>query len=101
MIELIKGLPAHPAGFRATGEVTPDDYKKVVFPAAEEQVKRTGQLNYIFVFDTPFKNVTAGAWWQDTMLSLTRMCKRHRAAIITSSDGANRFTDIWGIFTPR
>lgn len=100
MIELIQGLPSHVAGFRATGEVTQEDYKKVVFPAAEELVQRTGELNYVFVFDTPFKNMSAGAWWQDTHLSLTKMCKRHRAAIVTTSEGANRFTDIWGIFTP-
>ena len=100
MIALIKGLPSHVAGFKATGEVTEDDYKQVVFPAAEELVNRTGELNYVFVFDTPFKNMTVGAWWQDTMLSLMKMSKRHRAAIITSSEGANRFTNIWGIFTP-
>ncbi len=100
MIELIQGLPSHVAGFRATGEVTQEDYKNVVFPAAEELVQRTGELNYVFVFDTPFKNMSAGAWWQDTVLSLTKMSKRHRAAIVTASEGANRFTDIWGIFTP-
>jgi hypothetical protein len=71
-----------------------------VFPAAEELVNRTGELNYVFVFDTPFKNMTAGAGWQDTMLSLMKMSKRHRAPIITSSEGANRFTDIWAFLPP-
>lgn len=100
MIEIIKGLPSHIVGFRAKDLVTKEDYEQVVFPAAEELVKRTDELNYVFVFDTPFKNMTAGAWWKDTMLSLMKMSKRHRAAIITDSEGANRFTDIWGIFTP-
>lgn len=100
MIELIKGLPSHIVGFRATGEVTQDDYKEVVFPAAEELVRRTGELNYITVFDTPFKNFTAGAWWQDTVLSLMKVSKRHRAAVVTGSENANTFTDVWGKLTP-
>ena len=43
MIELIKALPLHVAGFRATGEVTQEDYKEVVFPAAAELVKAYGR----------------------------------------------------------
>ena len=42
----------------------------------------------------------AGASWQDTMLSLSKMCMRHRAAIIRRLECANRFTEIRGIFTP-
>ena len=43
MIELIKGLPSHVARFRATREVTQQDYKEVVFPAAAELVKAYGR----------------------------------------------------------
>jgi hypothetical protein len=100
MIELMKNLPSNVVGFRASGEVSKDDYDKVVFPAVEDLVKRTGELNYLYVVDTPFKNFKLGAWWEDAMLSLAKASKRHRAAIVSASEGANTFTDLWGKIFP-
>ncbi|MEO5978928.1 MAG: STAS/SEC14 domain-containing protein [Chryseolinea sp.] len=96
MIELIQNMPPDVAGFRATGKVTKDDYDKVVFPEVEQLVKRTGHLNYLMIIDTDFENFTLGAWWKDTILSLMKPGKRQRTAIITPSNGANKFTDNWG-----
>ncbi len=39
MITEIKNIPNNVAGFRATGEITSDDYKNVVIPRINELVK--------------------------------------------------------------
>jgi len=81
-------------GFRASGEVTKQDYNNVIFPAVEELVKRTGKLNYLMIIDTPLKDFTLGAWWEDALLGLKELTKWHRAAILTDSTSVNKFTDL-------
>lgn len=62
MITQIKEIPANMVAFRATGDVTKEDFEKVVFPAVDAVVKRTGELNYLLLLETGSKNFTMGAW---------------------------------------
>ena len=100
MIEILTDVPANVAGFRAVGEVTKDDFKDTVFTVVDEIVIRTGELNYLMIIDTDLSNWTAGAWVQDALLGVQELTKWNRAAIVTTSEGINRFTDIFSILVP-
>lgn len=100
MIQQITEVPDNMVGFRASGEVTKQDYDNVVFPAVKELVKRTGQLNYLMVIDTSPKNFTLGAWFDDALLGLKELMAWHKAAILTNSPGLNKFTDLFGKVAP-
>jgi len=100
MIKKIENLPSNMVGFRAMEAVTKDDYEMVVYPAVTELIKRTGQLNYMMVIDTPLHNFTVGAWWQDALLGLKKLTKWHRVAILTDSEGVNKFTGIASLVLP-
>ena len=95
MITEIKEVPTNMVAFRATGEVTKEDFEKVVFPAVEKVVERTGELNYLLLLQTDAKNFTFGAWWQDVILGLKELFKWRRAAIVTDSESIIRFTHIF------
>lgn len=100
MIETLNSLPNNVAGFRATGEVTQDDFKKVVFPEVERLVKDQDELNYLLLLDTDISNFTAGAWFQDVILGLKNLTKWNRAAIVSDSDAVIKFTDAFSILAP-
>ncbi|SKC58175.1 SpoIIAA family protein [Ohtaekwangia koreensis] len=100
MIQQITEIPNTMVAFRAVDEVTEADFKNTVLPAVRELVKRTGKLNYLLVVDTPLKNFTIGAWWQDALLGLKELTHWNRVAILTDSDGINSFTDAFGIMIP-
>ncbi|PZR23989.1 MAG: STAS/SEC14 domain-containing protein [Citrobacter freundii] len=100
MIQRLKEAPSSIAAFRASGEVTKDDFDKVVIPVVNDVVEKTGELNYLMVIDTPLKNFTAGAWWKDALMGLKKITKWRRAAIITDSDGVKKFTDLFSIVVP-
>ncbi|GGH70445.1 hypothetical protein HNQ91_003016 [Filimonas zeae] len=100
MIEILTDVPDNVAGFRAVGEVTGDDFKTVVFPVVDQAVIRHGELNYLMIIDTPLSNWTYGAWVQDALLGVQELTKWNRAAIVTDSEGINRFTDIFSILVP-
>lgn len=87
-------------GFRATNEVTKEDFDKVVLPAVAELVQRTDKLNYLLIVDTPLKNFTIGAWMTDALLGLNNINKWNRAAIITDSESIITFTGIFSKVIP-
>ncbi len=100
MIEKLSNVPQNVAAFRATGEVTKDDYTNVVLPQVCLLVENTGKLNFLLLLDTSVTNFTAGAWLQDAMLGLKQLTKWNRAAIVSDSEGVIKFTDIFSFAAP-
>lgn len=100
MIETLNSLPANVAGFRATGEVTQDDFKNIVFPEVERLVEKQKDLNYLLLLDTDISNFTAGAWFQDVVLGLKNLTNWNRAAIVSDSEGVIKFTDAFSVLAP-
>lgn len=99
MIQQINDVPENMVAFRASGEVTKDDFD-TVFPRVEELVKRTGKLNYLLQLDTSPSEFTAGAWLQDALLGIKNITKWNRAAIVSDSDAVIAFTDAFSKVMP-
>ena len=87
-------------GFRATGEVTKEDFTDVVMPEVERLVADIGKLNYMLVLDTSVKDFTASAWIQDVLLGIKNLTKWNRAAIVTDSDTIQKFTAVFSLLMP-
>ncbi|WPQ61629.1 STAS/SEC14 domain-containing protein [Chitinophaga sancti] len=100
MIEILPAMPNNMVGFKATGEVTQDNFLNIVDPVVRELVSRTGELNYLMIIETPLKNWTMGAWLQDALLGIMEISKWNRVAIVSGSDLLNKFTDVFGMFVP-
>ncbi len=100
MIERLKDVPGNLAAFRATGEVTQDDFKNTVMPEVELMVEKTDKLNYLLLLDTDIKNFTAGAWLQDALLGIKNLTKWNRAAIVSDSENIIKFTDAFSVAMP-
>lgn len=99
MIQRIEA-PANVAAFRATGEVTAEDYKTVLVPVVKELAHKTNEINFLFLIDTEIKNFTAAAWIEDAIMGLKNLGKWNRAAIVTDSDRAISFTNGFSYFVP-
>jgi len=99
MITPIQDLPQNMVGFRASGEVTKDDFKPVI-EQVEALVERTDQLNYLLVLDTSPKDFTAGAWLQDGLMGIKNITKWNRAAIVTDSEEVITFTNAFSKLMP-
>jgi hypothetical protein len=93
MIHLESHTPNNIAAFRATGEVTKEDYQNIVIPEVERVISEIGYINFLLYLDTDLDNFTAGAWVQDAMLGLKNIAKWNRAAIVTDSDTIIAFTN--------
>jgi hypothetical protein len=93
MIGILPDVPPNVAGFRASGEVTREDYKNIVYPEIRRHVETFGHLNFVFFVDTSLKNFSVGAWIRDIWLSLKEMARWHRVAIISDVEKVRNFTD--------
>jgi hypothetical protein len=99
MITQITNVPANMVAFRATGEVTKDDFE-IVKQESSKLVEATNNLNYMLVLDTSPSEFTAGAWLQDALLGIQNITKWNRAAIITDSQNIKNFTDVFSKVMP-
>lgn len=100
MIEIIKDLPPHVTGFRAMGKVTKDDYEKVVIPAVDNLVKKSGKINFLLLLDTDVSNFSMGAWFDDALIGLKHFTRWHRIAIVSNQDTVKKITNIFGHMIP-
>jgi hypothetical protein len=100
MIQEIENLPANMVGFKATGQVTAEDFTNTVMPRVKELISREGELNYLLVLDTSIKNFTIGSWIEDALMGIKHLLKWKRAAIVSDSEGIRTFTGIFSKLMP-
>src|SRR4051812_41163789 len=65
MIEVLDGMPEGVVGVEAVGELTADDYEKVLIPTFEAGRAAHDHLNVVFVVGERFTGFTSGAMWDD------------------------------------
>ncbi len=99
MIQQITDLPENMVGFRASGEVTKDDFD-IVLKEVEAIVEKTGKLNYLLYLETSPANFTIGAWMKDGLLGVQHLTKWNRAAIVSDSEIVRKFTDVFSDIMP-
>jgi len=100
MLRYIKDLPGHVVGIHAAGEVSKDDYEKVLIPRLEELVQRQGEINYLLILETDVSNFTAGAWWDDFKLGLKHFKQWNKIAIVTDQKWVEWISDAFRLFIP-
>jgi len=99
MIQQIPDLPLNMVGFRASGEVTKDDFE-IVKDKVSELVANTGKLNYLLYLHNSPSDFTIGAWLQDALLGIQNITKWNRAAIISDSETVDNFTTVFSKIMP-
>jgi hypothetical protein len=80
MIEQITGLPAHSVGFKMSGKLHDDDYKKFV-PLVDAEIAKDGKVNVLAQFHD-FHGWDAKALWDDIKFSTTHCTKIKRIALV-------------------
>ena len=100
MITLLTDAPSNVVAFRATGEVTKDDYDKVVIPAIDALVAKQDSINFLLIVDTAMKNFTIGALLKDLGVGLKHFTKWHKMAIVSEEAGVIKFTDYFSYIAP-
>jgi SpoIIAA-like len=85
MLERIES-PDGVLAFRAIGKIEKDDYDKVLEPAVEDMISRSGEVRLVYVLGDEFDGYSVAAGWEDTKLGVGHLSKWKRIAVVTSHD---------------
>ena len=80
MIDQLTGLPANILGFRMSGKLHDEDYKKFV-PLVDDAIAKAGKIRLLAQFHD-FHGWDAKALWDDIKFSATHCTKIERIALV-------------------
>lgn len=83
MITLLEDLPQGTIGLSFSGEVTGDDYDRVLVPAIDAALDQQDRIKALLVFGPEFQGYTLAAAWDDTSLGLRHWDGFERLAVAT------------------
>ncbi len=100
MLEQVAGLPDNVVGFVAKGELTSDDYEKVLIPAVDRALEVHDKIRLLYVLGGEFDGLTAGAIWDDTRVGFSHVTRWEKIAVVTDKDWVRHSVDIFGYLMP-
>lgn len=100
MLQFINDLPEHVVGIHAIGEVTKEDYDKVLAPRLEDLVARQGEINYLLVLENTISDFSLSAWYDEAKLGLKHFTKWNKIAVVTDQKGVLWFTNAFKVVIP-
>ena len=83
MLEPIQNAPANVLALRAVGKIEDGDYKSVLIPAVELQIKTFGKVRLVYELGSEFEGFSAKAALDDALLGLDHWQDFERIAIVT------------------
>ncbi|HTA96543.1 MAG TPA: STAS/SEC14 domain-containing protein [Solirubrobacteraceae bacterium] len=102
MIEQIDDMPTGTIGFRASGKLTREDYRKVLEPVLRKAAE-SGEIRMLFRL-TDFKGLESAAWFDDVKTGLGLGIGHHsawkRSAIVTDVEWIGKAYQMFAWMTP-
>lgn len=86
MIETIKTLPDNVVGLVAKGQVTRQDYERVLIPAVDASLQRHDKIRIYYELGSEFAGIDPGAAWEDLKTGVGHFARWERMAVVTDVD---------------
>ena len=100
MLEMLPGAPDGVLAFKAVGEVTADDYRKVLDPAVHDTIAKHGGVRFVYVLGPEWTGYSAGAIWEDKRIGLAEWAKWERCAVVSDRDWIEHLTKAFAWLVP-
>ena len=100
MITLMEGFPDNVFAVRAEGQVTAQDYDKVLIPAVEKALTRNKKLRFYYEIAPGFTGMDLGAMLKDLRVGVGHLGQRERIAVVTDIDWIKHATQLFGFLLP-
>ncbi len=83
MLILLDELPDQVLGVRAEGRVTAEDYKEILWPALNQCLEESDEIDLLFHLGEDFTKFTTTALWDDARLGFYHLHEFRRVAVVT------------------
>lgn len=86
MIEALPGFPPSVLAFACHGQVTRQDYERVLVPAVEAHLKTPGQVRLYYEIGADFEGIDAGAVVEDFKVGVEHLSRWERMTVVSDVD---------------
>jgi phosphoserine phosphatase len=100
MIERLEGFPENVVAVAGTGQVTKEDYEKVLIPAVEAALKTQRKINFYYEMGPQFVGIEVGAAWQDFKEGVRHLFRFEKMALVTDVEWIRRTISGFAVFMP-
>lgn len=100
MIELLKDFPGNVVALSASGQVTREEYQKVVIPAVEKALGQHEKVRLYYEIGKDFAGIDPGAMWADTKVGFGHFLRWERIAVITDIEWIKHSVMAFGFLMP-
>jgi hypothetical protein len=100
MIERLEGFPENVVAVAGKGQVTKEDYEKVLIPAVEAALKTQRRINFYYELGPEFVGIEVGAAWQDFKEGVRHLFRWEKMALVTDVDWIRRTISGFAVFMP-
>lgn len=83
MIKLLPDLPDNVVGLTATGQVTGEDYARVLVPEIEKKLETFDKIRLLYHLGPEFGKFTTTALWDDVRVGFHHLTDFERLAVVT------------------
>ncbi|HVS75819.1 MAG TPA: STAS/SEC14 domain-containing protein [Steroidobacteraceae bacterium] len=83
MIKILEGFPEPIVAAACEGQVTREDYERILIPRVNEALARHGKVRIYYEIGPTFSGFDVGAVWEDTKLGLEHLSRWERMAVVT------------------
>jgi len=87
-------------GFRASGELTSDDYRTVLVPAVEAALQSQDKLRLLYLLCDDVTGFSAGVAWQDTKVGMEHVTRWEKIAVVTDKEWLRHSVNIFRYLIP-
>ena len=100
MIDVVTDLPDSVLGLKASGEVTAEDYQRVLVPALETKLRDHRRVRLLYIIEDSFSGYTGGAAWEDAKVGMFHLTAFERVAIVTNVEWITKAASAFGFAMP-
>jgi hypothetical protein len=100
MIEIIPGLPDNVVAVSVSGEVTGEDYSKVLIPAVEDRIRKYGKVRILYRLDNELQWFTLNAMLEDAKVGIRNFTAFERIAVVSDVDWVNSAVEMFKFVIP-
>ena len=100
MLRRIEGLPDNVLGFEAAGDVTGEDYERVLIPAVEAALAQQKSIRFLYHIGSEFTSFDVKALWDDAKVGLSHLTAWERVAVVTEVGWIRTAVKAFGFVMP-
>jgi len=100
MIEQLTDFSDNVAAFRCTGQVTKDDYVRVLVPAIIGKLRTHDKVRVYYEIAEDFAGFEPGAMWEDFKVGIEHLTRWERVAVVTDVEWIGKAVRFFAFLMP-